>query len=101
MAQEAGDQSLQTHPLYQLGGLHWARGDLARAEQLWTESLTIAGRIGDERAQGWGYNGLGILAICRGQTIEARRLKEYLERLRATGRDGPADALEEKYSEVL
>lgn len=72
-AEEAGDQSLLPGPQYQLGGLLWAHGDLPGAEAMWKQSLAIAARIGDERSQGFGYNGLGILAICRGQSADARR----------------------------
>ncbi len=80
-AQLAGDQGLVAGPLYELGGVAWARGDLARAERCWKESLDIATRIGDKRAQGHGYNGLGILAICRGQAMEARRHMEQSARI--------------------
>ncbi|MBA2320258.1 MAG: protein kinase [Deltaproteobacteria bacterium] len=72
-AEESGDQSLVPAPQYQLGGILWARADLAGAEACWKASLAVATRLGDERSQGYGYNGLGILAICRGQVVEARR----------------------------
>ncbi|MEQ1503616.1 MAG: protein kinase, partial [Myxococcota bacterium] len=75
-AEEAGDQTLLVHPLYELAGARWSRGDLDAAEQHWKRSLQIAQQLGDERAQGRGYNGLAILAICRGQSMEARRLLE-------------------------
>lgn len=75
-AEEAGDQTLLPAPLYELAGACWSRGDLASAEQHWRRSLQIASKLGDERAQGLGYNGLAVLAICRGQSLEARRLLE-------------------------
>jgi serine/threonine protein kinase/tetratricopeptide (TPR) repeat protein len=75
-AEEAGDQTLLPAPLYELGGSRWSRGDLAGAEQHWRRSLQLAQQVGDERAQGRGYNGLAVLAICRGQSLEARRLLE-------------------------
>lgn len=88
-AEEAGDQSLLPTPMYQLGGLLWARGDLEGAERNWKQSLYIATRIGDERCQGYGYNGLAILAICRGQSMEARKhfeqSAEVFERLGMLG----------------
>ncbi|NCG20614.1 MAG: AAA family ATPase, partial [Rhodobacterales bacterium] len=72
-AEEAGDQTLMPGPLYELGGVAWSGGDLVSAEKNWKRSLTIATRIGDQRAQGHGDNGLGILAICQGKSMEARR----------------------------
>ncbi len=80
-AEEAGDQNLLTGPLYQLGGVSWTRGDLEGAENHWRRSLQIATRVGDERAQGHGYNGLAILAICRGQSLEARKHLEQSARI--------------------
>jgi tetratricopeptide (TPR) repeat protein len=75
-AAAAHDPSLRPNPLYQLGAVDWTRGDLSGAEQKWREALTTAESIGDERAVGFGYNGLGILALCTGQTMEARRQLE-------------------------
>ncbi len=80
-AEEAGDQTLVTAPLYQLGGVLWSRGDLDGAEGHWRRSLQLATVVGDERAQGNGYNGLAILAICRGQSLEARKHLEQSARL--------------------
>jgi len=80
-AEEAGDQNLVTAPLYQLGGVLWSRGDLQGAETHWRRSLQLATVVGDERAQGNGYNGLAILAICRGQALEARRHLEQSARV--------------------
>ena len=80
-AEEAGDQNLVTAPLYQLGGVLWSRGDLEGAETHWRRSLQLATVVGDEREQGNGYNGLAILAICRGQALEARRHLEQSARV--------------------
>lgn len=80
-AEEAGDQTLVTAPLYQLGGVLWSRGDLEGAEAHWRRSLQLATVVGDERAQGNGYNGLAILAICRGQSLEARKHLEQSARI--------------------
>ena len=80
-AAETGDASLRPMPLYQLGGIVWARGDLDQAETLWREALKTAQDIGDERSTGYGFNGLGILAICRGSSMEARRHLEQSAKL--------------------
>ena len=72
-AEEAGDQHLLPSPLYILAGILWSKGDLDEADKLWRRSLQIAQQIGDDRAQGRGYNGLAILAICRGESMDARR----------------------------
>jgi len=73
LGDDTGDQSLLPGPMYQLGGILWGRGDLKGAEHLWKQCLYIAGRIGDERARGHGYNGLAILALCRGMSMDARK----------------------------
>ena len=73
LADSVGDHDLKPMPLYWLGGLLWARGELERPERLWNDALAAAQRCSDDRASGYGYNGLGILAICRGKSIEARR----------------------------
>jgi tetratricopeptide (TPR) repeat protein/biotin operon repressor len=75
-ADAAHDRTLRPVPLYQLGAVDWTRGDLVGAEQKWREALATAEAVGDERAVGFGYNGLGILALCTGQTMEARRQLE-------------------------
>ncbi len=75
-AEEAGDQTLLTQPLYEIGGLRWSQGNLTAAEQSWRRVLQLALQVGDERAEGQAYNGLAILAVCRGQSMEARRLLE-------------------------
>ncbi|MFT4623256.1 MAG: tetratricopeptide (TPR) repeat protein/tRNA A-37 threonylcarbamoyl transferase component Bud32 [Myxococcota bacterium] len=72
-AEESGDQTLLPNPMYQLGGVLWSNGDLEGAERNWRRSLEIATRVGDERSVGLGYNGLGILAICRGDSMAARK----------------------------
>ncbi len=72
-AEESGDQTLLPKPMYQLGGVLWGNGDLEGAERTWRRSLEIATRVGDERSVGLGYNGLGILAICRGDSMAARK----------------------------
>jgi tetratricopeptide (TPR) repeat protein len=75
-AEAAGDLSLLPQPRYQLGALRWAQRDLDGAERAWRESLSIADRLRDVRAQGSGWNGLGILALCRGQSAQAREMLE-------------------------
>lgn len=80
-ATEAHDPALRTTPLYELGALAWARGDLEQAQVRWKATLETAQRVGDERAVGFGHNGLGILAICNGRTLDARRHLEQSARL--------------------
>jgi tetratricopeptide (TPR) repeat protein len=88
-AEEAGDQTLLTHPLYEIGSVRWSQGNLTAAEQNWRRVLQLAMQVGDERAEGRGYNGLALLAVCRGQSLEARRLLEqsamFFERLGMLG----------------
>lgn len=75
-AEAAGDLTLLPGPRYQLGALRWSRHDLDGAERAWREALSIADRLSDARAQGHGWNGLGILALCRGQSGVAREMLE-------------------------
>jgi tetratricopeptide (TPR) repeat protein len=89
-SEQSGDLALRPRPLYQLAGIIWGRGHLDEAQALWQESLNIAQQIGDERAQGSGYNGLGILAICQGRTMDARRhLEKSSELFERLGMLGP------------
>ncbi len=75
-AELAGDQTLLPLPLYELGVVRWSQGDLAEAEAHWRRGLSIAQQIGDERAQARGLNGLAILALSRGQQLDARKWLE-------------------------
>ncbi len=76
-AEAAGDRTLLPAARYQLGAHAWSQRDLPEAERQWRESLAIAEQVGDQRATAQGYNGLGILALSRGQSQLAR---ENLER---------------------
>ena len=80
-AEEAHDPALRMIPLYELGALAWADRDLEKAASCWRRSLETAQRVGDSRATAFGYNGLGILAFCSGQTMDARRHLEQSARL--------------------
>ncbi|NOY24447.1 MAG: hypothetical protein GXP62_01105, partial [Oligoflexia bacterium] len=72
-ARASGDRGAAILPIYERGGLHWARGDLEAAQHEWVEVLTQAEAQSDERMQALGANGLGVLAICRGDAAEGRR----------------------------
>ncbi len=80
-AKAIGDTSLRPTPLYRLGAILWGKGDLDGAERCWQESLETAQQTGDARATGFGFNGLGILAFCRGQSAEARTQLEQSAKL--------------------
>jgi tetratricopeptide (TPR) repeat protein/tRNA A-37 threonylcarbamoyl transferase component Bud32 len=81
LAASIGDTSVRPMPLYHLGGLLWGKGQLDEAEVAWTEALTTARATHNERAMGYGFNGLGILAFCRGQSAEARAHLEQSSQL--------------------
>ena len=72
-ARAAGDRRLLPGPLYQLGAIAWARGDLQLATERWHETRAVAEDVQDARAQAQIDTGLGILALCRGKIIEARQ----------------------------
>ena len=76
-AQRSGVRALATPLLYELGGILWTRGDLEGARGHWLEVLAASRAEEDDRSLAIGYSGLGVLAFCRGQTVEAR---EHLEK---------------------
>lgn len=88
-ARQSGDETLQPNPLYLLGGLRWSQGHLDEAERLWSEASDIAERLGLDRELGRVENGLGLVAICRGELATARthleRSSELLDRLGILG----------------
>lgn len=75
-AHRAGDRTAAIQPLYEYGGLLWLRGDLEAARGYWVEVLAAAKATSDDRSLALGYNGLGLLALCKGQVADAR---EFLE----------------------
>jgi len=75
-ADEIGDVTLTPRPLYHLGAIMWSKGDLEQSNALWVQTLTTARASNDDWATGFGFNGLGILAICQGQSMDARRKLE-------------------------
>lgn len=79
-AHQAGSRSLITQPMYEFGALQWTRGDLEAARGCWLEVLANARACADDRSVAIGYNGLGLLALCRGQVSEAR---DHLEQAAA------------------
>ncbi|MFZ5475250.1 MAG: protein kinase domain-containing protein [Myxococcota bacterium] len=76
LAEKAGDAILRVMPLNGMAGLLWMGGDLEGARRYWVELLAVGESTRDERALGYGYNGLGLVALCKGQSAEARRCFE-------------------------
>jgi len=76
LAREKGHRRLEILPLYERGGVAWARGDLESARDWWVEGLARSEQFDDETRLAWGYGGLGLLAMCKGQSAEARRKLE-------------------------
>ena len=76
LAREHGHRRLEVLPLYERGGVAWARGDLEGARDWWVEGLARSEQFNDETRLAWGYGGLGLLAMCKGQSAEARRKLE-------------------------
>lgn len=73
LATRAGDHVRRAAELYALGTLRWGRGDLEGARENWIESLAIGEATRDERAVGYGYAGLGFVALSKGQTADGRK----------------------------
>ena len=71
-ARAARDRQLEILPVYEHGGLLWARGDLEGARRCWVEVLALAESCSDDRSLAMGYNGLALLALCKGHVSEAR-----------------------------
>jgi len=75
-AREHGDRRMEIVPLYELGGVSWQRGDLEAARDWWVEGLARSEHFNDEPKLAMGYGALGLLALCKGQSAEARRKLE-------------------------
>lgn len=80
-ADRAGDASLRTGPLQRLGGVRWARHDLEGARRHWAELHALGEARRDDVALAFGQNGLGLVALSRGQLAEARRAYELSSEL--------------------
>ncbi|MEC9388830.1 MAG: protein kinase [Myxococcota bacterium] len=76
LAREHGERQMEILPLYEMGGVAWSRGDLDSARNWWVEGLARSEQFSDETKLAWGYGGLGLLAMCKGQSAEARRKLE-------------------------
>jgi tetratricopeptide (TPR) repeat protein len=76
IAREHGHRRLEILPLYEMGGVAWAKGDLESARDWWVEGLARSEQFNDEPRLAWGYGALGLLALCKGQSAEARRKLE-------------------------
>jgi tetratricopeptide (TPR) repeat protein len=72
-AQALGDKHLQIVPLYEFGAIQWSKGDLDAARDYFVQALASSEAYQDERSLALGENGLGLIALCRGQSTEARR----------------------------
>ena len=76
LAREHGERRMEILPLYEMGGVAWSRGDLDAARNWWVEGLARSEQFNEETKLAWGYGGLGLLAMCKGQSAEARRKLE-------------------------
>ncbi len=72
-AGRANLHGLKAVPLSGLAAVRWARGDLDGAERVWKQAFDTGTAHQDERGTGFGLNGLGLVALCRGQAAEARK----------------------------
>lgn len=90
LADRLGDTRLRLEPLYTLGSTRWAQGDLDGARRYWLDTLAAAGTVQDDVALARGYRGLGVAALCRGNTAEARKfLEQSCQKFEALGMLGP------------
>lgn len=73
LATELGDPALRMAPLLGLAGVRWSHGDLDGARQIWLEAMVAANAARSDVSRGRALNGLGLVALCRGQAADARR----------------------------
>ncbi len=76
LAEQEADARLRVQALNRSAGVLWARGDLDAARRAWIQVLALGDTTRDAHSVAVGHAGLGLLAVCRGQSAEARR---YLE----------------------
>jgi DNA-binding CsgD family transcriptional regulator len=74
VARQAGDQRLIADAAYALGLTHHVTRDLDTAWRLYQESLAIDRLQGDRSNEGAVLNGLGHVAVLRGELLQARAL---------------------------
>ena len=73
LATGLGEPALRTAPLLGLAGVRWSHGDLDGARQIWLEAMVAANAARSDVSRGRALNGLGLVALCRGQAADARR----------------------------
>ncbi len=92
-----GDKSVDAaDDLYQLGSLHYQRGNMARADTLYRQAMAAFRAAGDTLADGFRstLNDHGILLLVRGQAAAAEpMLRQSGEMMRVAGADSAALAI--------
>jgi serine/threonine protein kinase/tetratricopeptide (TPR) repeat protein len=73
ISEKLGDATLRVTATGRIANLHWARGNLDAAKRCWVEVLALGETTRDQRSLGAGYSGLGLMAVCRGQSADARK----------------------------
>ncbi len=73
LSERVGDASLKIASINRIGGIRWNCDDLDGAKRAWIQVLALGETTQDRRSVAAGYSGLGLMAICRGQSAEARR----------------------------
>jgi len=76
LAERAGDTRQKVVALNRLGSAQWATNNLDMAKAHFVEALALCETLTNRSQMADCYNGLAIVAICRGQSADARR---YLE----------------------
>ena len=75
-ANQSGIPKLRILPLYEVGALHWERGNFSSAKDNFKAAQEASRELNDAEGVALASNGLGVLAMCFGQTAEARRYFE-------------------------
>ncbi|HEX4285981.1 MAG TPA: tetratricopeptide repeat protein [Terracidiphilus sp.] len=72
----AGDQNNAARTLNDLAGLYYLRGELGKAEAMWSEAIEDFRKTGEDQGYAAASNNLGDVMLLRGSLDEARKLLE-------------------------
>ncbi|MEC7987542.1 MAG: protein kinase [Myxococcota bacterium] len=72
-AQNAGIPKLEIVPYYEFGAIQWDKGNLSAAQKFFRKAQDLAEQLNHPEGSALSSNGLGVLAMCQGQSANARR----------------------------
>jgi tetratricopeptide (TPR) repeat protein len=75
-AERAGAPRLKVRPLYEAGAMDWERGNIEKSRETLQAALRTSKEFEVKEGLALVSNGLGVIAMCTGQSTEARSLFE-------------------------